>query len=153
MASNSNIGRPCCNKCKMVANCYLFVPFSFFKPPSITCSTMEIRLCWEYIISFLAWVHFCSHKTPFSFLPKCAIFRTIFVFPTFFSKCVQFKTQNNLLSLHSWTHNAFHTVNFSKIILEQFYPWKLCSLNVSTLTTNIIVFLRFLWQWFVFFVC
>ncbi len=67
-----------------------------------------------------------------------------FCFSFMFFKCVQFRTQNNLLSFHSQTHNAFHIVNFSKLTLEHFYPQKLCNPYVFALARNIIVFLDFL---------
>lgn len=64
-----------------------------------------------------------------------------------FFKCVTFWTQNDILSLHSQTHNAFHKINFSWIILEHFYPWKLCSSKFSTLAKNIVCFFKLLQQW------
>ncbi len=55
-----------------------------------------------------------------------------------FIECVRFRTQDDILSLHIWTHNALHMISISKITLENFCPWKLCNPNLSTLVRNII---------------
>ncbi len=60
-----------------------------------------------------------------------------------FFKRVWFRTQNNLLSLHSQAQNAPHMVNFSKITLKHFYPWKLCSSYVFAFAKDIVVLKKF----------
>jgi hypothetical protein len=69
-----------------------------------------------------------------------------------FIECVKFRTQDDILSLHSWTHNALHMINILKITLEHFYPWKLCNPNLSTLARKIVIFFRFFQQWPIFLV-
>jgi hypothetical protein len=77
----------------------------------------------------------------------------VFVFLTCFSSVSDLRPKISSFSLHNWTHNALHMVNILKITFELFCPWKLCSLDVFALVKDIIVFLRFLQQWFIFFLC
>jgi len=62
-----------------------------------------------------------------------------FCFSRMLFEHVRFRTQDDILSLCNQTHNAFHTINISKITLEHFYPWKLCS-YFSTLVRDIVIF-------------
>jgi len=152
MASNSNIGQPCYIDAKwwqIVAFFFLFpllnLPKSFVQQSKYNFVQNILLYSWHGCFS-------CSHKTPFPFYQMWHISNYFCLFHMLF-KHVQFRTQNNLLSLHSQTHNAFHIVDLSKITLEHFCPWKLCSLDVFKLAKDIKVFLKFLWQWFVFFIC
>ncbi len=126
-----------------------FFPLSLFKPPWITCLAMEIRFCWEYVPSFLPGYIPCSHQTP---LPSCLwmwLILDCFCHSHMLFKCVKFRTQNDILSLHNQIPNAFHTINFSMITLEHF-SHENCVAQIFYTCERHCSFFRFPWQWFSF---
>ncbi len=125
MVSISNIGLPYYNIiCKIVANCCFF---SLFPLSSLHESLV---LQWKYYfvenMSPHSWHDYisCSHKIPFPSCPNVQYFELLSFFSHVFQTC-QISTPNDILSLHSQTHNALHMNNFLIITFEHFYPRKL----------------------------
>ncbi len=118
MASNSNIGHPYCNKCKLL-------PLSSFFPLQASLNhlfhngnTTSLKVC--YFI--LGMATFLVHvKFPFLLTQMWHISNHSYLSHMFIER-VRFRTQDDILSLHSQTHNALHMISISKITLEHFCP-------------------------------
>jgi hypothetical protein len=94
-----------------------------------------LRVCY-HIISMATFL--VDIKFPFLFTQMWHI-SNHFCFSCMLFEHVRFRTQDDILSFHSQTHNALHMINISKITLEHLCPWKLCS-YFSTLVRDIVIF-------------
>ncbi len=143
MASNSNIGQPCYIDAKWWKIVAFFFLFPLLNLPKSLVQQWKYNFV-ENKLLILGMGAFLVHiKLLFLFTQMWHILN-YFCLSHMLFKHVRFRTQNNLLSLHSQTHNAFHIVDLSKITLAHFCPWKLCSLDVFKLAKDIRVFLKFL---------
>ncbi len=126
---------PCCNKC-------IIVVFFFPSPLSNPLESLVLQLNCGFVER--NYLIFCTTTFVVDVYFTCFFAQIWHVidylrFSCMFFKYIKFWPQNNILTFHKWTYNAFHFMYLSIFTFQHLNPWKLCSPNLLTFLGKIIV--------------